>query len=105
MMQLQTGHTPLNKHLHTIAAADLPHCQHCEGTPESIQHFLLNHLNYWSQRHQLCRELRRQANDLSYLLTSMKAIPHIVNFVNVTHQLWSTFRVIRMETDQRLPSD
>ncbi len=86
MTQLRTGHAPLNKHLHAISAAESLHCQHCEGVPENVQHFLLTCLHYRSQRHQLRRGLGHRANDLSYLLTSAKAIPHVVDFVNATHQ-------------------
>ncbi len=101
LTQLRTGHAPLNKHLRAISAAESPHCQHCEGVPESVQHFLLNCLHYRSQRHQLRRGLGCRANNLSYLLTSAKAIPHVVDFVNATHHLRTTFGVIRLEADRR----
>ncbi len=102
MTQLRTGHVPLNKHLHAIAAVDPSQCQHCEGTPETVQHFLLNCQHYRGQRHQLRRELGRRANNLSYLLTSAKAIPSVVSFVNATRRLRSTFGVIRLETECEL---
>ncbi|KAF8576256.1 hypothetical protein K439DRAFT_1397501, partial [Ramaria rubella] len=40
LLQLCTGHVPLNKHLHRIGKTISPHCQHCPNK-ETVHHFLL----------------------------------------------------------------
>ncbi|OJA15130.1 hypothetical protein AZE42_11430 [Rhizopogon vesiculosus] len=41
LFQLRTGHVPLNKHLHCIAKAPNPICQHCHLREETVHHFLI----------------------------------------------------------------
>ncbi|KIK81533.1 hypothetical protein PAXRUDRAFT_44789, partial [Paxillus rubicundulus Ve08.2h10] len=41
IFQLQTGHVPLNKHLHRIAHAESPKCPGCHTRDETILHYLL----------------------------------------------------------------
>ncbi|KNZ72341.1 hypothetical protein J132_03867, partial [Termitomyces sp. J132] len=47
LMQLRTGHTPLNAHLFRIKHSESPACLHCQGlTVETVQHFLLECPHY-----------------------------------------------------------
>ena len=41
LMQLQSGHTPLNKHLHHIGSVDSPTCPACKEAQETVLHRLL----------------------------------------------------------------
>ena len=42
LMQLRTGHAPLNTFLHWIGRVDSPLCLACLSTNETIHHFLFN---------------------------------------------------------------
>ncbi|KNZ73601.1 hypothetical protein J132_10746 [Termitomyces sp. J132] len=42
LIQLQMGHTPLNKHLHRIQRVESEYCHRCKGEPETVKHYLLN---------------------------------------------------------------
>ncbi|OAX34193.1 hypothetical protein K503DRAFT_659786, partial [Rhizopogon vinicolor AM-OR11-026] len=41
MLWLRTRHISLNRHLHRIGKSPTPDCPHCEGSIETVQHFLL----------------------------------------------------------------
>jgi len=41
LIQLRTGHAPLNKHLFNIKSADSPICPACKDTHKTVHHFLL----------------------------------------------------------------
>ena len=41
LIQLRTGHAPLNKHLHDIRCTDSPVCPACEDAHETVHHYLL----------------------------------------------------------------
>ena len=41
LMQLRSGHAPLNKHLHRIGSVESPTCRACEEAQETVLHLLL----------------------------------------------------------------
>ena len=41
LVQLRTGHAPLNHHLHTIGRADTQRCPGCGAAKETVLHFVL----------------------------------------------------------------
>src|ERR1700761_7619846 len=41
LMQLRTGHAPLNKHLHRISCSESPLCPKCHQEDETVKHFIL----------------------------------------------------------------
>jgi len=94
LIQLRTGHIGLNKHLHRINKKDSPDCDECDGTPETVFHFIMECPKYNHQRHILRRTLRREANDLAYLLNNKNAIVPLVNYINSTNRLKTSFGVI-----------
>ncbi|KAG2113217.1 uncharacterized protein F5147DRAFT_771067 [Suillus discolor] len=57
LVQLHTGHAPLNKHLFKIARVPSPMCPACEESEESVHHFLLSCPAYTRQRAILKAEL------------------------------------------------
>ncbi|KAF8231877.1 hypothetical protein L208DRAFT_1466842 [Tricholoma matsutake] len=42
LLQLRTGHIPLNKHLHWIQKAELPTCPCCHHHDETVAHYVLH---------------------------------------------------------------
>ncbi|KAI6011373.1 hypothetical protein PISMIDRAFT_79577, partial [Pisolithus microcarpus 441] len=91
-IQLRTGHTPLNQHLHRINRSDTPLCLQCgEVSPENVHHFLFQCPRYNRERHVLRQTLRRNATSLPYLLANQEAQAEVIRYVNATKRLSLTF--------------
>ncbi|OAX31072.1 hypothetical protein K503DRAFT_704273 [Rhizopogon vinicolor AM-OR11-026] len=90
-MSLRTGHTPLNKYLHRIGKIESPHCLHCQGIEETMHHFLLSCPFYQRERHILINTLGRKASSIPFLLTDTNATPHLVQYINASGRLKTTF--------------
>lgn len=89
--QLRTGHIGLNHHLSRIKRSDTPFCPHCRGiTAETVRHFLLDCPEYAHERHILQRKLRREAGNLSYLLSNPTALLPLLRYVHSTKRLKPT---------------
>jgi ribonuclease HI len=84
LMQLRTGHIPLNQYLHRINRNDTPYCQHCPTSIEDVPHLLLSYSKHALHRHNLVIALKRKAHEVSHLLSDPKAIYHTLNFLNDT---------------------
>lgn len=91
MIQFRTCHVPLNLHLHRIGKAEHPNCPICPGIDETISHFLFNCPQYRHKWHLIWVALRRNWSSISYLLTSNKALLHLIQYVNSTRHFKSTF--------------
>jgi ribonuclease HI len=91
LIQLRTGHAPLNKYLHKIGKADSPICPACHNTEETVHHFLIQCPEYKTQRQQLEKKLKRGAKSMRTLLSKPKALPPLFRFINETKRLTSTF--------------
>ncbi|KIJ11388.1 hypothetical protein PAXINDRAFT_84558 [Paxillus involutus ATCC 200175] len=83
-------HVALNTHLHHLTKSDTPHCLHCLGIKEDVDHFILACPQYAREHHMLRRKLRHQAFHLPYLLNE-KAVTTLIDYVHSTGQLKSTF--------------
>ncbi|KAG2066813.1 hypothetical protein BDR04DRAFT_1029051, partial [Suillus decipiens] len=88
---LRTGHAPLNQHLHCIFKAESPHCPHCRNTEETIFHFLIICPQYQHECHTLINALGHKAMSIPFLLSSLEATPHLVQYVNTTRRMNATF--------------
>jgi len=91
MLWLRTRHISLSQHLHRIGKSPTPDCPHCEGTTETIQHFLLSCPQYARERHILSNALRRSAPSIPFLLSNQKVSIPLIRYVNSTGRLKSTF--------------
>jgi hypothetical protein len=91
MIWLRTRHISLNQHLHRIGKSPSPDCPHCEGTPETTQHFLLLCPQYARERHILTNTLKRNASSIPFLLSNSKAVTPLIRYVNSTGRLRPTF--------------
>jgi ribonuclease HI len=90
-IQMRTRHVPLNFHLHRIKKSDTPRCPICPEIDETIHHYLFDCPQYRRERHLLSNALGRNATSLTYILTSEKATPHLVRFINCTGRFKPTF--------------
>ena len=103
LMQLQTGHIALNKHLFCIHHAATPICPNCdENAEETIHHFLFNCTRYNRDHSILYNKLLCLSHDLPYLLSYPNATAPLLRFINSTGLLKSTFGNITADTHQSL---
>jgi hypothetical protein len=99
LIQLQTGHTGLAKHLHRIKKATSPICRECRAHMEIVSHYILHCTKYRTQRQTLQRELGRKASDLRYLLSNENALPALFRYVAATK------RFVKTHGDLNLPDN
>jgi hypothetical protein len=59
LMQLRTGHLPLNHHVHQIGKLGAPTCTSCGEDDETLVHFLLRCPAHENHRHVLAQRLFR----------------------------------------------
>jgi len=90
LIQLRTGHAPLNKHLYNIKSADTPICPACEDAHETVHHFLLSCPVYERHRRDLFFKLRRGSRSLATLLANPNAIKHTFKFIGKTGRFKAT---------------
>jgi len=86
LVQLRSGHVPLQKYLHKIGKANSPTCPACRAHDETVHHYLLTCPAYRIQRGELERTLRRAAQTIRTLLANPKAFPHLFRYVNATRR-------------------
>ena len=84
LMQLCTGHAPLNKHLFTISSADTPVCPACQDAHETTHHFLLACPAYECHCSDLFYKLNRGSRSLTTLLSHPKAIRLLFKYIAKT---------------------
>jgi len=90
LIQLRTGHVPLNKHLHRIGRVVSPKCPACPECDESVHHFLFICPRYAAQRRQLEAQLRRAARSIAVLLANPKAFAHLFKYICDMHRFHDT---------------
>ncbi|KIK82324.1 hypothetical protein PAXRUDRAFT_153957, partial [Paxillus rubicundulus Ve08.2h10] len=91
LVWLRTKHITLNKHLHCIKKSNTLGCHHYPGSKENMEHFILVCPQYAHEHFILARLLRWQACYLPYLLSDSKAVPFLINYINSTGHLKTTF--------------
>jgi len=57
LIQLRTGHVPLQAYLHRFKLSDTPKCPTCGEEPETVTHYLKHCQTYEQQRRRLRRTL------------------------------------------------
>ena len=102
LIQLRTGHAPLQYHLHRIRAADSPICPSCEQHNETVRHFLLHCHTYEPQRQRLFYAIGPDARDLQRLLSTRKHLPALFDFIRASRRFQQTFERI---PDVELPDN
>ena len=90
LIQLRTGHAPLNQHLFNMKLADTPICPACQDAHETVHHYLLSCPVYKQHRQHLFYTLNRGSRSLTTLLSHPKAIEHLFKFITKTGRFKST---------------
>lgn len=91
LLQLRTGHVPLNKHLHRIAKLPSPICSSCQQKEESVYHYILECPAFIRPRNILRKSLGTRNLTLKELLNDRKAIRKLLTFVAQTKRFQTTF--------------
>lgn len=89
LMQLRTGHVPLNCYLYRITKSVTRHCDACwrrrrQEIPETIVHFLFECQEYAGERYDMDRVLGRHSRDLQAILASLDHIKELLKYVGRT---------------------
>ncbi|KAF8579643.1 hypothetical protein K439DRAFT_1288258, partial [Ramaria rubella] len=87
LIQLRTGHIPLNRHLHGIGKAASPKCPHCPLKDETVHHFIMICPVYHTHRQELEIKIGRGAKHLRNVLLNPKATPKLLQYVSATNRL------------------
>ncbi|KAF8870222.1 hypothetical protein BD779DRAFT_1455804 [Infundibulicybe gibba] len=94
MIQLRTGHVPLNQHLHRIKKTDSPLCPNCEVYEETVKHLMLDCSSYDAARRRLRQKGGAKTRNLHALLTDKTLIPLAYQFIDSTKRLRRVFGAI-----------
>jgi hypothetical protein len=91
IVQLHTGHAPLNAHLFKIKKSDTELCPRCRDALETVHHFLFDCISYGHERHKRYMVLWRDSDSLSFLLSDLKGIRELGLYVNRTRRFRHIF--------------
>jgi len=84
LVQLRTGHVPLQAYLHRFKLVDTPICPSCGTEPESIMHYMLYCATYTTQRRRLRRSLGRDKSLGLEILGEEKTMKPLMVYINDT---------------------
>ena len=95
LMQLQTGHIPLNSYLFRIKKSATSHCALCWGiarltVTETVVHYLFECQAYGEERYDMDRVLGRLSRDLRGILASLDGIKELLKYVGRTARFKTT---------------
>ena len=91
LIQLRTGHIPLNKYLFRIGKANNPTCAACQQDEESVHHYLFDCPAWKNEHWHMGRKLGNKAKSLKCVLSSKKGVKETLKFIGRTGQLKCTF--------------
>ena len=81
LIQLRTGHVPLQVHLNRIGKKDSPVCLMCNEADETVSHFLTACTTFAIQRRCMERHLQRAMKSVGMLLMNPNAFPHLFRYI------------------------
>jgi len=82
LIQLRTGHVPLQRYLYMIGKTESALCPACGGHEETVRHFLLVCPTYDENRHRLGRTIDVSGVRMDVLLNDPKAFPALFRFIH-----------------------
>ena len=89
LMQLQTGHIPLNLYLHRIKKSTTRRCESCWGiarleVTETVIHFLFECQAYVAERYDVDRALGCWSRDFQGIMASLEGVKKLLKYVGKT---------------------
>ncbi|KAF5381383.1 hypothetical protein D9615_008435 [Tricholomella constricta] len=92
LVQLRTGHAPLNKHLHRLQAVDSPKCEQCEDdVVETLWHFLYQCSRFHDERQDFRSALGRDTYMSEVIYGTRKGAKYLLRYVANTGRFKATF--------------
>lgn len=95
ILQLRTGHAPLNYHLHRIGKAETPTCPECGAQRENVPHILFVCPAYHRFRTRLRYQIGRNSVSLRGLLGTSDNVKHTLEFIHKTGRMKAPFGTIQ----------
>ncbi|KIJ53301.1 hypothetical protein M422DRAFT_83315, partial [Sphaerobolus stellatus SS14] len=86
LIQLRTGHTQLNKHLHHAKRIQSNLCPTCRREPETIHHFLFRCKTYDKLRRQVQHRHGHNTRSVKFLLSNPDTYPALFRYINGTRR-------------------
>jgi len=81
LIQMRTGHIPLQAYLHRIGKVDTPTCLKCHNVDETVHNYLTACTAFITQRRHMESRLQRAAKDVRILLTNPKVFMQLFEYV------------------------
>lgn len=91
LIQLRTGHAPLNYHLHRITKAESPACPECGHPRETVAHFILDCVAFGAARARMAYRIGPAAHSLQALLTEPNALRHLFRYIHDTRRFAASY--------------
>ena len=91
LVQLRTGHAPLNHHLARIGKVPSPACARCGAAYETVHHYILMCPAYQEERSILRRKVGSRKMNLSSLLTERSALKELLRYLARTQRFTQVF--------------
>jgi hypothetical protein len=92
LMQIRSGHIPLNSYLFKISKTDSPACRACQNNqgdetpPETVTHFLFECEAYTAQRQHLAKKTGSANLNLKAIMGNTKSMRALAIFVTKTRR-------------------
>ena len=106
LMQLHTGHVPLNYFLHKINKVESPVCPICWLADKTIHHYLLDCLRHAYEHHGLGWAMGQNSRSIWHLLGTWHAYKLVLTYVCATGRFKSIYGDLPMpltQADNSLP--
>ena len=91
LVQLRTGHTPLNHHLARIGKVPSPACARCGAAYKTVHHYVLMCPAYQKERSILRWKVGSRKMNLSSLLTERSALKELLRYLARTQRFTQVF--------------
>lgn len=91
LVQLRTGHCPLNAYLHRIQKADSPICAYCGNAPETVHHYLLECRAHDDSRRSMSKVVYPGPKAMSILLSDPNVITVLFTYIHATRRFERSF--------------
>ena len=82
LIQLRTGHVPLQAYLHRFKLVETPVCPTCGDEPETVSHYLIYCSTYDTQRRRLRRTLGRDQSLGLEILGDKRRLRALLGYIN-----------------------
>lgn len=101
LIQLRTGHVPLQQHLHRMRKADVPTCPQCGLTKETVYHFLMECAAYNEERAERERHAGPASRSIKDLLSRLALLPSLFRYIHDTQRFLPTYGPLTLDGKEK----